>query len=233
MPGKLYLIPSAIGDSPVEQVIPAYISGIINHIRYFIVEDERTARRMLIKLGITTPIDDLNFFLLNEHTDISQIPGYMEVIQDQDVGLLSEAGVPAIADPGSDAVRLAHEKGITVVPLVGPSSVLLAMMASGMNGQNFAFIGYVPVNPNERVRKIKQLEQRSQNENQSQIFIEAPYRNNQLLKDLLANCSDQTLICIACKLTCPDGWVRTRTVIQWKKEKVDLHKKPVIFILHK
>ncbi len=233
MPGSLYLIPALIGDSPKEQVIPAYISELINRIRIYIVEDERTARRMLIKLGITTAIDDLQFFILNEHTGKAELSEYFRSIKEQEIGLLSDAGVPAIADPGSEAVKLAHESGLRVIPLVGPSSILLAMMASGMNGQNFAFVGYLPVSTLQRTQKIKQLEQRSKSENQSQIFIETPYRNNQLLRDLLIHCSEQTRLCIACDLTSPDGWVMTRNIRQLKEEITDLNKRPSIFILHR
>lgn len=233
MPGKLYLIPSSIGDAPVDQVLPASINTIINSIRCYIVENERTARRMLIKMGITIPIDDLQFFVLNKHTDASEIPDYFSNIENEDIGLLSEAGVPAVADPGSEIVRLAHQKEIEVVPLVGPSSILLAMMASGMNGQNFAFIGYIPVKPQERTSRIRQLEQRSLTENQSQIFIETPYRNNQLLKDILSTCSEGTELCIACNITGDDGFIKTAKVSYWRKKTPDLHKKPTIFILHK
>lgn len=233
MPGKLYLIPSAISDAAMEQVIPKYVCELINTINTYIVENERTARRMLIRMGITTAIDKLTFLILDKHTPAEDLPGYLACCEKEDVGLLSEAGVPAVADPGSNIVQIAHEKGIEVIPLVGPSSILLAMMASGMNGQNFAFVGYLPVKTAERIRRLKFLEQRSQAEKQSQIFIEAPYRNNQLLKDLVTHCTASTRLCIACDLTSFGGWVKTNTVGNWKKKLPNLHKRPTIFILHR
>jgi 16S rRNA (cytidine1402-2'-O)-methyltransferase len=233
MSGKLYLIPSTIGDTLVEKVIPEYIRELINDIRYFIVEEERTARRMLIKLGIKTPIDDLTFFVLNKHTNPADLPGFLDSANDSPVGLLSEAGVPAIADPGSEIVMIAHEREMEIIPLVGPSSILLAMMASGLNGQNFAFNGYLPIQPNERIRKIKMLEQRSGSENQSQLFIETPYRNNQLLKDILQTCNENTLLCIAADITSDNAFIRTYPIYLWRKKTIDLNKRPAIFILHK
>jgi 16S rRNA (cytidine1402-2'-O)-methyltransferase len=190
MKGKLYLIPALIGDTAVENVIPAYIKEIVSGIRHYIVENERTARRMLIKLGIQIPINELKFYILDEHTDRVDIPNFLNITDQEDIGLLSEAGVPAVADPGSEIVALAHLRNIRVVPLVGPSSILLSLMASGLNGQNFAFNGYIPVKGPERTRKLKQLEHRSGIERQSQIFIEAPYRNDQLLKDIISICNE-------------------------------------------
>jgi 16S rRNA (cytidine1402-2'-O)-methyltransferase len=233
MIGKLYLIPSSIGETKIEKVIPSYVKEVVSGIKHYIVENERTARRMLIKLEIPIAIDDLRFYILNEHTDKSTISDYLKAAEKEDIGLITEAGVPAIADPGSEIVALAHMQNIRVVPLVGPSSILLAMMASGLNGQNFAFNGYIPVKSLERIRKIKQLESRSQAENQSQIFIEAPYRNNQLLKDILTTCGDQTLLCIAANISADDEFITTRPIFMWRKETPELHKIPAIFILHK
>jgi 16S rRNA (cytidine1402-2'-O)-methyltransferase len=233
MPGKLYLIPSMIGETVYDHVMPGYIREIINKIRHYIVEDERTARRTLIKLGIQTAIGDLHFYLLNKHTDPSELPGFLSIAANEDLGLLSEVGVPAIADPGKDIVLLAHNLNIEVVPLVGPSSVLLAMMASGLNGQNFAFNGYLPIKPPDRIRKIKQLEQRSLSEDQSQLFIETPYRNNQLIKDILSTCSESTLLCIAADITTQNAFIKTRTIAQWRKAAFDLNKRPALFIIHK
>jgi len=233
MPGKLYLIPSLLAESEKEQVIPEQVTKVINSINNYIVENERTARRMLLKMGIRTSIDSLRFHLLNKHTQQAHINNYLQLFTEGDVGLLSEAGVPAVADPGSEIVAMAHQQGIEVVPLVGPSSILLAMMASGMNGQHFTFAGYLPVKKHERMQRIRFLESRSQKENQSQIFIETPYRNNSLLNDLMAACSPPTRVCIACELTSPNGWVITKTVKDWKKQLPDLHKKPAIFIMHK
>lgn len=233
MKGNLYLIPSTIGDTPFEEVMPLRIREVINTIKIYIVENERTARRQLIKMGITIPINDLTFFVLDEHTNKESIYEYLNPCETQDVGLLSEAGVPSVADPGADIVNLAHKRNIKVIPLVGPSSILLALMASGLNGQCFAFQGYLPVKRPERLKKIKELEQLSVTYRQTQIFIEAPYRNNQMFDDLIEFCHEQTKVCIACNITMPDEFIRTLTVAEWKKKKPELHKKPAIFLLLK
>jgi 16S rRNA (cytidine1402-2'-O)-methyltransferase len=231
MKGKLYLIPALIGDTAIEKVIPAYIKEIVSGIRYYIVENERTARRMLIKLGIRVPIDDLKFYILNQHTDDSEIPAFLDIAETEDIGLLSEAGVPAVADPGGAIVALAHLRGIRVIPLVGPSSILMSLMASGLNGQNFAFNGYIPVKDPDRSRKLRQLENRSGSEHQSQIFIEAPYRNNQLLKDIISNCNENTMLCIASEISTENEFIQTHPLKYWKTHTPDLHKKTVIYIL--
>ncbi len=232
MKGRLFLIPSTLGNSHVDHVIPENIKTIISNIKHYIVENERTARRMLIKLGISVPIDELVFYLLDKHTKGSKIPDYLEIAKSEDIGLLSEAGVPAVADPGSEIVSLAHEKKIKVIPLVGPSSILLALMASGLNGQNFAFVGYLPIKRPERIKKIKQLENRSYTEDQTQVFIEAPYRNNQLLNDILASCNTLTHLCIASEITTEKEFIKTNVIDYWQKNRPDLNKKPTIFILH-
>lgn len=231
MKGCLYLIPCIIGDSEIDLVIPTQIKELVNTIRFYIVENERTARRFLIKLGIKIPIDDLTFFTLNKHTDRKTIADFLKPCQHEHVGLLSEAGVPAVADPGSEIVALAHQKNIRVIPLVGPSSILLSLMASGLNGQGFVFHGYLPVKPDIRKRKIKELEQASKRLNQTQIFIEAPYRNNQLFKDLVSVCQNHTLICVASNITQDNEFICTRPASTWKKNMPDLHKKPTIFLL--
>jgi 16S rRNA (cytidine1402-2'-O)-methyltransferase len=233
MKGKLYLIPSTIGETAIDQVIPLFNRSVINKIRHYIVENERTARRFLIKMGIECAIDDLEFFVLNKHTKKEDIPEFLIKAETYDLGLLSEAGVPAVADPGREIVSLAHQKKIEVVPLIGPSSILLALMASGLNGQNFAFVGYLPVQKAERTHRISQLEQRSKTENQSQLFIETPYRNNQLLEDILQVCTPTTQLCIATDLTTKDSFIKTRDIQVWKKKKPDLNKRPTIFILHR
>lgn len=233
MPGKLYLVPSTIGDTPVESVLPAWVLEKINGIRNYIAENERSARRMLIRMGIEIPIDELKFFILNKHTPKEQIPEYLKLLEQGDVGLLSEAGTPAVADPGSDIVSLAHQNNYKVVPLVGPSSILLAVMASGLNGQNFAFVGYLPVNKHERMARLRQLEKRSNAEGQSQAFIETPYRNNTLLDDILAACNHSTMLCIAANITTEEEYIRTMNIATWKKKKPDLNKIPCIFILHR
>ncbi len=233
MKGRLFLIPSSLSNSPVDQVIPVYNKKVVSNIKHYIVENERTARRMLIKLGITTPIDELKFYTLNKHTTKEEIPAFLNIAETEDMGLLSEAGTPAVADPGSEIISLAHKRNIKVIPLVGPSSILLAMMASGLNGQNFAFIGYLPIKNPARTKKIKEVEKRSQTENQSQIIIETPYRNNQLLNDLIAICSNTTYLCLAIDITGKNEFIETRRIDYWRKHKPELNKIPAIFIIHK
>ncbi len=231
---NLYLIPVTLGESELDHVIPSGQKDIIRSISCFVVENVRTARRFLKKTDKSIDVDRLQFFELNEHTDTGKIHRYLEPIgEGLHVGLMSEAGCPGVADPGADVVRIAHEKGIRVVPLVGPSSILLAMMASGMNGQNFAFNGYLPIKKDEKARHIQLLEKRIYAENQSQLFIEAPYRNLQLLDDLLANCQQRTRLCIACDLTLETEFIRTLLVSEWRKHKPDIQKRPTIFILGK
>lgn len=233
MKGKLYLIPSTIGDTLIEHVIPPFNRSIINQIRHYIVENERSARRSLLKMGIECSIDELEFFVLNKHTRKEEIPEFLMKAETNNLGLLSEAGVPCVADPGSEIVALAHQKNIEVIPLVGPSSILLALMGSGMNGQNFAFVGYLPAHKAERIKRIRQLEQRSKTEKQSQIFIETPYRNNQLLEDILGTCAPVTQLCLAADISTEKAFIRTFNISEWKKKKPDLNKRPTIFILHR
>jgi len=233
MRGKLYLIPSSLGAVSANNVIPAAIFKIISTIKYFIVEKPRTARRFLIELGIKPPFNNLTFLTLDKHTSQDELSRFLDPVSEANIGLLSEAGVPCVADPGSEIVRLAHSKNIDVIPLVGPSSILLALMASGLNGQSFAFTGYLPIRRNDRINKIKQLEKRSFNENQTQIFIETPYRNNQLFADIISSCSPVTLLSIATNLTMPDEQIRTMTISEWKRLNVDINKKPTVFILLK
>lgn len=227
----LYLIPSTLGDGNPQDVIPQKTLQILNKLDHFIVEEERTARRFLIRSGINKPVDSITFFILNEHTRKENLSAFFENTGNADMGLLSEAGVPAVADPGTDLIRMAHRMGFRVVPLVGPSSVLLAVMASGLSGQNFTFSGYLPVKTNERAARIRFLEKRSQLENQSQVFIEAPYRNNQLMKSILETCSPETWLCIASNITLENEWISTRTIAEWKREIPDLNKQPAVFIL--
>ena len=229
----LYLIPSTLGDVSPQDVIPQKTLQILKKLDHFIVEEERTARRFLIKAGINKPVDAITFFILNEHTGKENLSSFFENSGNTDMGLLSEAGVPAVADPGTDLIRVAHRMGFRVVPLVGPSSVLLAVMASGLNGQNFAFTGYLPVKTDERAARIRFLEKRSLMENQAQVFIEAPYRNNQLMKSILETCSPETWLCIASNITLEKEWISTRTIAEWKREIPDLNKQPSVFILQK
>ena len=230
--GKLYLIPSPLGDYAPETVIPAPVLDRIRSIRTYVVEQTRTARRYLSAAGWKGSVDQLTFHELNEHTDPAVVETFLPLFEDGcDVGLISEAGLPAVADPGALLVALCHRHGIQVVPCVGPSSLMLALMASGLNGQSFAFCGYIPVKPEERRKALKALERRSASANQTQLMIETPYRNDALLADILAVCDGRTRVCIAADLTLPDAFIRTRTVAQWKKEIPVIGKRPCVFLL--
>ena len=232
MQGKLYLIPAPISESTSEKTLPAYNLKIINSIRFFIVENVRTARRFLSEIKILTPIDELIFYTLNKHSQAEEIPSFLNPIEKgSHIGLLSEAGTPCIADPGAVIVEMAHKKNIEVIPLTGPSSVILALMASGLNGQNFTFLGYLPINKADKIKTIKQIEKKSAINKQTQIFIEAPYRNNQLFEDLVQHCQPSTLLCIATAITSDNEYIKTKPIYEWKKVKIDLNKKPVIFLL--
>ncbi|WP_370476721.1 SAM-dependent methyltransferase [Tamlana flava] len=232
--GRLYLIPTTLGDTEPLEVLPISVKQTIDNINTFIVENEKTARRFIKKISPEKPQPALKIFLLNKFTEIAELPNFLEpCLNGIDVGLLSEAGCPGVADPGADVVKIAHSKNIKVVPLVGPSSILMAIMGSGMNGQSFAFNGYLPIDKNERKNEIKRLERLSFELNQSQIFIETPYRNNKILEDLTIILNNSTSICVACDITLPTEFIKTLTVEQWKKNMVDLHKRPTIFIIHK
>jgi 16S rRNA (cytidine1402-2'-O)-methyltransferase len=211
--------------------LPANFSQHINTLKIFIVEELRTARRFLRSSGYTQNFDDVTFFVLNEHTDSREIETYLDMISKDSIGLLSEAGVPCVADPGSEIVALAHRKNIPVVPLVGPSSILLALMASGLNGQNFCFNGYLPIDKKERERRLKDLEQLAIRENQTQIFIETPYRNNHLFESILNVCSPNTCIGIAANITQENAIHQTKTVSEWRKKPIDLHKQNAVFLI--
>jgi 16S rRNA (cytidine1402-2'-O)-methyltransferase len=227
----LYLIPSTLGDTPPEMVLPAQNLEIIRSLVHFVVEEEKTARRFLIRCGYNKPLNDIRFFTLNEHTDVSLVPGIFDASK-VSLGLISEAGVPAVADPGAALVEEAHRQRIHVVPMVGPSSLVLALMASGLNGQSFAFNGYLPVKDPERVNKIRFIEKRSAQENQSQLFIEAPYRNQKLIKSLLETCRPQTKLCIAANLTLENEYVVTKIIGEWRiGPPPDLNRQPTVFIL--
>ncbi|MBV5312800.1 MAG: SAM-dependent methyltransferase [Prolixibacteraceae bacterium] len=231
---KLYLIPTTLGDTTIERVLPPDLTELISSVTVFIVENIRTARRFLKKVNPAIVIDDLTFFELNQHTDKKDISRFLEPIQNGlDIGVISEAGCPAVADPGADVVKIAHIRNIQVVPLVGPSSILMALMASGMSGQNFAFNGYLPIKNPEKAQQIKMLEKRMQTEGQTQIFIEAPYRNAQLLGDLLQNCDPQTMLCIAVDITLDTEFIRSKPVSFWKTNLPDIQKRPAIFMIGK
>jgi len=234
MSAKIYLIPTTLGDSPVENVIPQYVVDIINETQHYIVENIKTARRYLIKAGIKAKIDDLTFYELNKHSSSTEYESYLKPIKEnKNIGIISEAGAPGVADPGADIVAIAHRKNIPVVPLVGPSSILLSVMASGLNGQSFAFVGYLPIKKPDRIKRLRELERRSQVENQTQLFIEAPYRNNHLFEDILNTCGSETKICIATDITLESEFIKTKSVKEWKKNTPNLHKRPSIFLIHK
>jgi 16S rRNA (cytidine1402-2'-O)-methyltransferase len=233
MKGKLFLIPNTLGDSPIGNVIPAFNSEIINSIQFYIVEDVRTARRFLAKCKIKTKIDELQFFILNQHTKPQEFSQFLKPIHDGNhIGIISEAGCPAVADPGSEIVKMAHDNDIEVVPLVGPSSIILALMASGFNGQSFSFNGYLPIKQDERVAKLKKDEIRSRNENQTQIYIETPYRNSHLFDSLIEALNHGIKLCIAADISLETEFIKTKLIKQWKLQKPDLNKRPAIFLFH-
>jgi len=231
---KLYLIPTTLGDTSIERVLPPDLTQLISSIPVFIVENIRTARRFLKKVNPAIVIDDLTFFELNQHTDKKEISRFLEPNrQGQNIGVISEAGCPGVADPGADVVKIAHVRNIQVVPLVGPSSILLALMASGMSGQNFAFNGYLPIKNPEKSQQIKLLENRMQTEGQTQIFIETPYRNAQLLDELLKNCDPQTMLCIAADITLETEFILSKPISYWKTHLPEIQKRPAIFMIGK
>jgi len=230
--GKLYLIPSPLGENEPAEVIPAPVLAQLQRLDTFVVEEIRTARRYLSSAGLKGHIGDLRFFELNEHTDNSTIESYLKLFDDgKDVGLISEAGLPAVADPGAQLVALAHRHDIEVVPAVGPSSLMLALMSSGLNGQSFAFCGYLPAKTDQRRSKLKAIEKLSASLHQTQIFIETPYRNDSMLADILSVCSGQTRLCIAANITMPDAYIKTKTVSQWKQSPVEIGKRPCVFLI--
>ena len=233
MKGKLFLIPTTLGDSEINQVIPMHIQQLIPDLKHFIVENIRTTRRYLKKVDRNINIDELTFYELNKHTSPNDISGYLNALKEHDMGIISEAGCPGVADPGADVVKIAHTQDIKVIPLVGPSSILLSLMASGFNGQNFAFNGYLPIQAGERAKKIKQLDNRSINEGQSQMFIETPFRNMKMVDDLIQNCHPNTKLCIAADITLETEYIKTMPVKSWKNNVPDLHKRPTIFLIHR
>ena len=232
--GKLYLIPTTLGEIAPEEVLPQTVKRAIDFITDYIVENEKTARKFIKQIHPEKAQPSLRISLLNKHTEEREYAAMLQpCLEGKNVGLMSEAGCPGVADPGAVIVKLAHEKGIQVVPLVGPSSILLAMMGSGMNGQSFAFNGYLPIDKSEKKSALKNLERLSFEKNQSQIFIETPYRNNKLLEDILQALQNSTRLCIATDITLPTEYIKTYPVQEWKKIKIDLHNRPTIFIIHK
>ena len=230
--GKLYLIPTLLGDSLPQEVLPDSIFRVINRLNYYIAEDVRSARRFLKKAGSSIEIDDITFFQLNKYTRDDELTGFLgPALSGQDIGLLSEAGLPCIADPGSKVTAMAHRQGVKVIPLTGPSSLILALMASGLNGQAFVFHGYLPIKNNEKIKALKKLEHESAIKKQSQIFMETPYRNIQMFSAITAVCKPSTWLCIASDLTLESEFISTKTIGEWRKQKPDIHKHPAIFIL--
>ncbi|WP_417351743.1 SAM-dependent methyltransferase [Flavobacterium alkalisoli] len=233
--GKLYLLPVPLGpDANPKEVLPETVEKSIEFIDHYIVENEKTARRFIKAILPSKKQPELKISVLNKHTEPSEHHDFIKpCLEGKNVGLMSEAGCPGVADPGAAIVKIAHEKGIQVVPLVGPSSILLAIMASGMNGQSFAFNGYLPIDKGEKKNALKNFEKLSHEKSQSQLFIETPYRNNKLVEDILQTLQPSTHLCIACDITLSTEYIKTKTVAQWKKEKLDLHNRPAIFIIHK
>lgn len=231
MKGTLYLIPSPLGENEPREVLPEAVLERARQLKTFVVEEVRTARRYLSKAGLKGHIEELRFFTLNEHTRPEEVEELLAIFDEGDAGLITEAGLPAVADPGAQLVALCHRHGIKVVPLVGPSSLMLALMASGLDGQSFAFAGYLPAKTEERRRAIHAVEKRSAELRQTQIFIETPYRNDALMKDLVEACRPTTRICIAADITLPDETILTRTAAEWRKALPAIGKRPCVFLL--
>ncbi len=230
--GTLFLIPVPLAENASAKSFTPYLTQTINHIKEYIVENEKTARRFLREAGLTIPQSELTIHDYGKHNrDIPINEFFTGLVAGNDVGLMSEAGCPGVADPGAEIVAEAHRKRIKVVPLVGPSSILLAIMASGFSGQSFTFHGYLPIDKIERAKKIKELEALSQRNKQTQLFIETPFRNNPMLEEILRSCAPKTRLCIACDLTAESEFVQTKTIAEWKQKVPDLHKRPTIFLL--
>jgi len=234
MIGKLYLIPTTLGETEPLEVMPLSVKKVVEQIDYYIVENEKSARKFIKKISPKKSQPSLNLMLLDKYAEDTETARYLDICKEGiNVGLLSEAGVPAVADPGASIVKMAHQNNIQVVPLVGPSSILMAMMSSGMNGQNFAFNGYLPIDKSDKKKAIKELERLSKDKNQSQIFIETPYRNEKMFADLKSTLTPTTFLCIAVDITLPSEFIKSMTIMDWKHQQPNLHKKPAIFIIHK
>ncbi|MGN1234242.1 MAG: SAM-dependent methyltransferase [Candidatus Cryptobacteroides sp.] len=232
MKGRLFLIPSPLGDNDPAEVIPAGVLSMLPSITTYVVEAVRTARRYLSAAGLKGHVQDLEFHELNEHTTPAEVEALMKLFDDgRDVGLITEAGLPAVADPGAQLVRLCHRHGVEVVPMSGPSSLMLALMASGLNGQSFAFLGYLPAKTEERRQALRSIEKHSSTAKQTKIFIETPYRNDSLLADILSVCRADTEVCIAANITMPDAFIRTKTAGEWKKAVPTIGKRPCVFLI--
>ena len=234
MIGKLYLIPTTLGETEPLEVMPLSVKKVVEQIDYYIVENEKSARKFIKKISPKKSQPSLNLMLLDKYAEDIETARYLDICREGvNVGLLSEAGVPAVADPGASIVKMAHQNNIQVVPLVGPSSILMAMMSSGMNGQNFAFNGYLPIDKSDKKKAIKELERLSKDKNQSQIFIETPYRNEKMFSDLKSTLTPTTFLCIAVAITLPSEFIKSMMIKDWKHQQPNLHKKPAIFIIHK
>ncbi len=235
MENALYLLPVTLGDTEIDNVLPSYNREIIRQIKFFIVENVRSARRFLKKVDRDINIDELTFYLMDKHTDAAKMSSYLKPLEEGNaMGVISEAGCPAVADPGADVVAVAQRKNLRVIPMVGPSSIIMSVMGSGFNGQSFAFNGYLPIEPAERTKRIRQLETRAYTEDQTQLFIETPYRNHKMLEELLRTCKPSTRLCIASGITCAEEYIHTHTIAEWKKIKLhDLSKIPTIFLIYK
>ena len=231
--GTLYLIPVTLGDDMVQHVIPDYVLNVARKLEIFVVESEKSARHFLSTIKTLKPVRELNLHLLNEHTDMKSLPDLLApLLAGENVGLMSDAGCPAVADPGAQLVQLAHKKGIKVVPMVGPSSILLSLMASGLNGQQFAFLGYLPVEKLQRNQKLKEIEKRSASHKETQLFIETPYRNQAMLDAILQTCHAQTQLCIACDVSLDSEMIVTKSIANWKTSPpIDIHKRPCLFLI--
>lgn len=231
-PGTLYLIPSPLGESALDTILPEQVRAIAARLDTFVVEHPKTARAFLKLIGTHTPLQQLNLLVLDEHTPETELTTLLApLLEGKDVGLISEAGCPAVADPGANLVRLAHQKHVRVVPLSGPSSILLSLMASGLSGQHFAFHGYLPVDKTERKKKLLELEQVSASRNETEIFIETPYRNRQMLEAILETCGHSTGLCVAVDVTLATESIHTKTIAEWKKQSPEIDKRPAVFLL--
>jgi 16S rRNA (cytidine1402-2'-O)-methyltransferase len=230
--GKLYLIPNFLTKDSQNDFLPEMVKRMSHHLKNFVVESEKEARALIKKLQLATPQNDLQIFILNEHTESRTYHELLKALEnEQDAGIISDAGIPCVADPGFQLVSLAHQKNIKVIPMPGSSSILMALMSSGFSGQNFAFTGYLPIDKTLRVKRIKELERDLTSKHQAQIFMETPYRNNHLFDDIIKNCNPNILLCIACNISAEDELIQTKTIKDWTNQKIDLHKKPAIFIL--
>lgn len=233
--GSLFLIPTPLGEEIIfDKIFPSHNSEIVNSIDVFIAEDAKSARRFLKQIGFKKSFDEIIIHLLNEHSKDLDTRNYLDAAWlGKNIGLLSDAGCPGIADPGASVVKMAHDKNIQVIPLIGPSSILLALISSGMNGQNFAFNGYLEREHHLLTKQLRELEKRAQQQNQTQLFIETPYRNSKMLETILQTCGSETRLCIACDVTLPSEFIKTRTLAGWKKNLPDIHKRPAVFVLGK